>query len=158
MSWSVVKDSDSIRGPTGICCDFGVGSKSDEIRCSLPTNFGQVQCRAQSAVHVLRLPVLPLTPESDGKIADGQQRVWMLCPEHTPLRFEHRALQAHAAVASDPIDTSFSSALHAASLPLRVEVERLSRGSYKVMTLALHVHALTAFLTLRFPTAAPRGL
>ena len=101
MFWSVVKDSDSIRGPTGICCDFGVGSKSDEIRCSLPTNFGQVQCRGQSAVHVtsgrlasyvLRLRVLPLTPESDGKIVDGQHRVWMLCPEHARFRFEHRAM------------------------------------------------------------------
>lgn len=109
---------------------------------SLPPKLGQAVQQMRDRVsdweaHAARLHAeLKEEQEQHGRTARALQRERSARSDVEErihwLAFERRAKQSYVADPSDEIDASFGSAVHAASLPLRIDAERLAKGSYKL--------------------------
>jgi hypothetical protein len=109
---------------------------------SLPVKLGQVVLQMRDRVsdweaHAARLRAeLKEELEAHGRTARELERESMARSEVEDrihwLAFERRARQSYVADPADEIDASFGAAVHAASLPLRIDAERLAKGSYKM--------------------------
>jgi hypothetical protein len=109
---------------------------------SLPAKLGLAVLQMRDRVsdwesHAARLKAeLKEEREHHGRTAAALQRESALRSDVEErvhwLAFERRAKQSYVADPSDEVDASFGSAVHAASLPLRIDAERLAKGSYKL--------------------------